>query len=503
MIEIFNADALLHIKTLDDCSVDLIYSDPPYNLGSKVIIKADGKPEFKDAIDFMNKWNGLSGEYLGQWFAEAFRVLKHGGYMLLFSIDRVNFIQKYYANLAGFDENMSMYWYFTSSFPKATDLSKAIDKRFGCEREVVGKAYPRGRENRKAPQQQKGVAFGVDGGKDPMDTITSPSHPLAVKYDGLKYGTASLKQVCEEIMVFHKPCKTGSPLNDVIAYENGDNTITVSALNIEQGRVPTSEHPQGSGHQEHNGATWHLSGEQKKTPNITPESGRYPAQAFIDEQAGKIIDEQSGVAQPTFRNGDKSPHKKGEHPFSFGSRETGFHSKGAGYNDVAGASRILHTCAYEREEYDVFRYAPKVSPSERNAGCEKFEKHSQYENDNRKMLNVVDRPLSINHNNHPTIKPMSLNYRILQLFRLPMIPQHIYIPFSGVASEIIPAMKLGFDKITACEINAEYVEIARARIEYWKHNLLTAELPDGVKATPIQNNPDQLTFNFDNGKDNL
>ena len=27
MIEIFNADALLHIKTLDDCSVDLIYSD--------------------------------------------------------------------------------------------------------------------------------------------------------------------------------------------------------------------------------------------------------------------------------------------------------------------------------------------------------------------------------------------------------------------------------------------------------------------------------------------
>jgi DNA modification methylase len=46
----------------------------------------------------------------------------------------------------------------------------------------------------------------------------------------------------------------------------------------------------------------------------------------------------------------------------------------------------------------------------------------------------------------------------------------LYIPFSGAGSEIIGAIKAGYDidNIIACEINPDYVEIAKHRIAYYQ-----------------------------------
>jgi hypothetical protein len=49
----------------------------------------------------------------------------------MFGIDRQLFLFGYYANLAGFETKQSLYWYFISNFPKASDLSKMIDKNAG------------------------------------------------------------------------------------------------------------------------------------------------------------------------------------------------------------------------------------------------------------------------------------------------------------------------------------------------------------------------------------
>jgi hypothetical protein len=43
----------------------------------------------------------------------------------------------YYSTLAGFTTKQSLYWYFISSFPKATDVEKQILKL--CERELKEK----------------------------------------------------------------------------------------------------------------------------------------------------------------------------------------------------------------------------------------------------------------------------------------------------------------------------------------------------------------------------
>jgi site-specific DNA-methyltransferase (adenine-specific) len=128
-------------------------------------------------------------------------------------------------------------------------------------------------------------------------------------------------------------------------------------------------------------------------------------------------------------------------------------------------------CKYSIGEYDLFNYCPKVSKKERNAGCEEMEE---------KEINrigqlpdgfvssygcVRNKPQPVK-NNHPCCKPISLNEKILRLFKTPN-PQRILIPFAGSGSEIIGAIKAGFTDWTAVEINEEYVKIAEARIKLY------------------------------------
>jgi len=73
-----------------------------------------------------------------EFFIECNRVLKFGGRVLFFGIDRQLMLFQYYGIASGLEIKQSLYWYFMSSFPKTTDLSKNIDKRLGVKREVDG-----------------------------------------------------------------------------------------------------------------------------------------------------------------------------------------------------------------------------------------------------------------------------------------------------------------------------------------------------------------------------
>ena len=54
---IIQANCLDILGKTAGCEYHTIFADPPYNLGSKVIIGPDGKPIFKGAAkDFMGKW---------------------------------------------------------------------------------------------------------------------------------------------------------------------------------------------------------------------------------------------------------------------------------------------------------------------------------------------------------------------------------------------------------------------------------------------------------------
>ena len=428
MIDIKQGDCLELMKKLPDNSIDLIFCDPPYALGSEVIIKPDGKPEYKKAVDFMSKWEQPNGTFWEEWFVEAKRVLKHGGHCLMFGMDRQLWFNCYYANLSGFTQKQSLYWYFISNFPKASDLSKNLDKYFGAEREITKEVF-RG--------ENAGKQSGIMGKTVARTDITSlPTTPLAKKYEGIKYSVAPLKQTNETIMVFQKPYKTGSCLHDVLALENGNDTITCGGVDIEGNRCATDDiwtKKDYAGRTNPSSFLIDKDYEKEGSPN-----GRFPAQTYIDSGASEIIDLQSGVSKGNFANTKQTENIKNQNVYEKGYKRI----KGElrSFGDSGGASRILHRCDFEAGDFDLYHYCPKVSKSGRNEGLEGF-----------------------GQNNHPTVKPKALLSKILKLFKT-LNDQILLDPFMGSGSMGISAVETGFDYI-GYELDKDYFEIAKTRIQ--------------------------------------
>lgn len=486
---IVQKDSLAFLQEQKDFAFDINYSDPPYALGSEIYIRPDGKFDYKKATDFMNKWDMPTGEYWEKWFEESFRTLKHGGYCVMFGIDRQLPMFQYYAIKAGFQVRQSMYWYFISSFPKASCLSKNLDKN--------ANAFVKGEPTKNSRKNANAKSGSLTAIQDKCKN--NPQTDLAKKYEGYKYSISPLKQTCETIMVFQKPYKTGSCLHDTLAYENGDDTCACFAWNIDGGRVPMSESDKdmldakssknptdnynGKDHQKYGDFALNIA----TPPN---EQGRYPSQTFCDSGTAERLDEQSGLSKSAggrIGNKDGAYSKLGESGFT-----TNFEKGDGGFGDIGGCSKILHKCDYENGEMDLYVYAPKVSKTERNAGCDDLEEKAggiandsgrsyktkcsvcekEIRKDGRKNACECEEPQEYypevsQKNNHPTLKPISLSYRVLKLFKTPN-PQKIVYPFAGVQSEVIGGYKAGFTDFSGCELNAEYVEVGSIRFEYWK-----------------------------------
>ncbi len=106
------------LKTLADCSVDSVVTDPPYELG------------------FMGKkWDSTGIAYDVSVWVECLRVLKPGGHVLAFGGSRTWHRMAVAVEDAGFEIRDSIAWMYGSGFPKSLDVSKAIDKSMGKNRE--------------------------------------------------------------------------------------------------------------------------------------------------------------------------------------------------------------------------------------------------------------------------------------------------------------------------------------------------------------------------------
>jgi DNA modification methylase len=130
--KILSGDNLEQIKTLADCSIDAIVTDPPYGLGQE-----------PDALQVLTDWTTKGfHEIEGRGFAgktwdafvpqpllwrECFRVLKPGGYLLSFAGARTYDWMVLGLRLGGFEIRDQLLWLYGSGFPKSLNLSMAID----------------------------------------------------------------------------------------------------------------------------------------------------------------------------------------------------------------------------------------------------------------------------------------------------------------------------------------------------------------------------------------
>lgn len=143
-------------------------------------------------------------------------------------------------------------------------------------------------------------------------------------------------------------------------------------------------------------------------------------------------------------------------PFCGGERNAGLE----GFDDVKTFSQETHEKRNGTNMFSCHHYCTICDKRHDSCTC----KNPVYEI--RKQTNMKE----VIKNNHPTLKPINLNFRITQLFKLPIDDQKLYVPFAGTFSEIIGAVKAGYnsDNIYGCEMNKDYIDIGQARLEYWQ-----------------------------------
>ena len=280
---VINADSIDHLKTLPDSSIDAVVTDPPYGLGNcspRAVSAAltawlAGEEYQPSGAGFMGKsWDAfVPGPEL---WREVYRVLKPGGHTVIFAGSRTVDLMGIAVRLAGFEVRDMLHWLYGSGFPKSHDVSKALDKRAGAEREVIGAGV------------SGTTAIWADGGMGAFD-ITAPASPLAQQWSG--WGTA-LKPAHEPILLCRKPL-AGSVAENVEQWG-------VGGLNIDGCRIETDEVLGRASGGWLNGG--YVGGESPKwnTLGITVEGGRWPANILLDPSAGAALDLQAGFEASRF-----------------------------------------------------------------------------------------------------------------------------------------------------------------------------------------------------------
>lgn len=175
------------------------------------------------------------------WATEALRVLKPGGHLLAFGGTRTYHRLAAGIEDAGFEIRDSIMWLYGSGFPKSHDVSKAIDKAAGAEREVVGHkesaGYPDG--DGTAMYANRAKSDGSQVATEGMPEITAPATPEAAEWEG--WGTA-LKPAHEPVVVARKPL-IGTVATNVLTLGTG--AINVDGCRIE-GASPSAERRKGA-----------------------------------------------------------------------------------------------------------------------------------------------------------------------------------------------------------------------------------------------------------------
>ena len=393
-ITLNHGDVVEQLKLIADNSVDAIITDPPYNLS------------------FMGKkWDNKGApkqfqEWCSAWSTECLRVLRSGGYLLSFGGTRTFHRIASGIEDAGFVIKDCLSWNYGSGFPKSHNISKAIDKKAGAKREVTGLGSTACSD---FPNKCQG--HGDKNGRY-NETIhalpTAPSTPKAKQWDG--YGTA-LKPAWEPIILAQKPFK-GTIVNNVLAHG-------VGGMNIDATRIGSFTNTRPSGLTRWNDYR-HGASKYSTESKVTIGKGRFPANAIFDEEAGQILDSQSGILKSG--GGNKSNRNSKS---AFGG--------GAEYDDIrladnGGASR--------------FFYCPKTPKKEKTC------------------MGFVD-------NKHPTVKPIKLMEWLIKLVcptAEAMGRQPVIIDcFVGSGSTALAANRVGVDCI-GIDADSESLKTARLRL---------------------------------------
>ena len=441
-VTIKNGNSLQLLKSIPSESVDCMVTDPPYG------------------ISFMNKdWDKAVPD-IAIW-KECLRVMKPGAFAFVMCSPRSDVQAEMVIKLkeAGFRVDYSpLYWCYLSGFPKSMNISKAVDKKLGYEREITGIDQKFGRADSGIYQMN------VDGeNKHVFQRKDEPASEEAKKLGG-SYAGFQPKPAVEVIIVAMKPLSEKTYVDQ--ALKNGKGITW-----FDDGRIPyqsdkDKEEAIWGKDSEISVYGW-AGGKDHKGENdgrLSSDQGRFPANLLVQDNVldiGQTKKARSFITKENESNGSGFS-------LTFG------HVVGSlrGYDDSGDLSRYFSLDSWYSKNIEElpdyvqrifpFLYAPKASNSERSDGLGTFEEQSVNDGRNMSIDNAFQRGETLRKNVHPTVKPLKLMLYLITIGS--RLGDTILDPFmgsgtTGVAAKILRRDFVGF------EIEGKYFEIARARID--------------------------------------
>lgn len=367
MHEIHNGDCAEVMASMESNSVDAIITDPPYGLafmgakwdsfnggsGSQTVSErqAEGK-RYADENKGAPRYANSHGKKVTQSemkafqlamtpiFGEALRVAKPGAYLLCFGGTRTFHRMACAIEDAGWTVRDCIMWVYGQGFPHGMDVAKAIDKKLGAKREVVGRR----------PEHVISKAWREAEGRTDLPTsmldITVPATDQAKEWEG--WNTA-MKPAWEPIIVAQKPVE-GTIAENVLKWGTGAMNIDACRIPIEHGDDVFAKNP----HTRSNGKDSGIYGRyNEQQGNWSGDKGRFPANVLHD--GSQMVLELFPDAQ---RADGHRIRRNANHDNVYGGY-TGKQPSGTMHSDLGGSAARFFYCA-------------KASKKDRNYGCERF-----------------------------------------------------------------------------------------------------------------------------------
>lgn len=410
-------DCIETMRAMPEASVDAVVTDPPYELG------------------FMGKrWDASGIAFSVALWREVLRVLKPGGYILAFSGTRTYHRMTCAIEDAGAEIRDCIGWQYGSGFPKSLSVSRSIEGMKNGRGARYSASDPdlsveSGTLSAPGTQWQDASARTMaDGASAWTGGKVNVTDPDAKTWTG--WGTA-LKPAWEPVVVARKPLD-GTVAANVL--KHGTGAMNIDACRIEGG---SWVHPASN-------AIGGVYGDYANDRPRENNAGRWPANVLFTHAYDC---DESGCAE--------------------GCPCAALDAQSGG----DGASRFFNRLPIEADDLVPFYYTAKASRSEREAGCDDLEERSGAEAVEREEGSAgtqspragAGRTASSVRNHHPTVKPIAVMRHLVRLVTPP--GGTVLDPFTGSGSTGCAAVLEG-KAFIGCEMQPEYVEIARARIAH-------------------------------------
>jgi site-specific DNA-methyltransferase (adenine-specific) len=275
-----------------------------------------------------------------------------------------------------------------------------------------------------------------------------------------------LKPAHEPIVMARKPIK-GSVINNVL--ENG-----LAALNIDATRIAWAEEDDPEGYE------YWLRNTQDKLCTGGPSFGGSQGSRKEKRTEGVFI--RSG-----FRTEDIGTYKV-----------TKVQTEEFTENDIP-LGRYPSNVIGEVDGYQKYFYCPKVGREERHIGFDVLPETSGTNNVNFDAMTNLNATMNRSNvgNNHPTIKPVALMEYLIKLVTPPStdtLQRKVLDPFMGSGSTGMAATALGHH-FTGCDLDQNYVNIAKTRIEAWSKRIIEEKKAEEAKLPPKTVFDDLFNYN--------